>query len=151
MITRSNAVVLALLATVLVVGAAQATPPEIVPTPFLDRTDTTTCDFPVEIHFTANGQTAKIFSDGRIIVTGPLAATYSANGYSVSLNIAGPGTISPSGAVTGFGVGVGPTVLPSGELTLGYLAGQVEINIAAGTVELLHGHLLLDICAALAP
>jgi hypothetical protein len=151
MITRSNGFVLALLATVLVVGAAQATPPVIVPAPDVDRTDMT-CEFPVEIHFTTNGETAKIFSDGSIIVTGPLAATYSANGYSVSLNIAGPAMISPTGAVTTHGVGAGPTVLPNGELTLAYLAaGQVDIDTASRTAELLHGHLLLDICAALVP
>lgn len=104
-----------------------------------------------QIHYTANGQTAKIFSDGTIIITGPLAATFSANGKSLSLNIAGPVTISPSGAVTGYGVGAGPTVLPNGELTIGLLAGHVDTDITAGTAELLHGHVLLDICAALAP
>src|SRR5215471_2040998 len=111
MITRLNGLVLALLATVLVIGAAHATPPVIVPAPNIDFTDTTACGFPLQVHFTVNGETAKIFSDGRIIVSGPLKATYSANGNSVSLNIAGPGMISPSGAFIGHGVGAGPTVL----------------------------------------
>jgi hypothetical protein len=150
MITRSNGLVLALLATVLVVGAAQATPPTIVPAPNFDHIDMS-CEFPVEIHFTMNGETAKIFSDGSIIVTGPLKATYSANGKSLSLNIAGPATISPSGAVTAYGVGAGATVLPDGQLTLGYLAGLVDIDLTNRTAMLLHGHLVLDICAALTP
>jgi hypothetical protein len=151
MITRSNGLVLALLVTVLVVGAAQATPPVIAPAPFVDFTDTTTCAFPLEVHFTVNGQTAKIFSDGTIRITGPVKATYTANGKSVSLNIAGPAMISPTGAVTARGVGAGPTVLPNGELTFGYLTGLIEVDITIGTAVLLHGHLLLDICAALAP
>jgi hypothetical protein len=151
MITRSNGRVLALLVTVLVVGAAQATPRVIAPAPFVDFTDTTTCGFPLEVHFTVNGQKAKFFSDGTIIATGPVKATYSANGKSLSLNIPGPTMISPSGTVTGNGVGAGPTVLPDGELTFGYLAGLVEIDFTAGVAVLLHGHLVLDICAALEP
>ena len=151
MITRSNGLVLALLVTVLVVGAAQATPPVFAPAPFADFTDETTCGFPLEVHFTVNGQTAKIFSDGTIRITGPVKATYTANGKSVSLNIAGPAKISPTGAVTAQGVGAGPTELPNGELTFGYLAGQVEIDITAGIAVLLHGHLVLDICDTLAP
>ena len=151
MITRSNGRVLALLVTVLVVGAAQATPPVIAPAPFLDFTDETTCGFPLEVHFTVNGQLAKTFSDGTVRVTGPVKATYTANGKSVSLNIAGPAEISPTGTVTARGVGAGPTVLPNGELTFGYLAGLVDPDITTGTVVLLHGHLVLDICAALAP
>ena len=147
----SNGLVLALLVTVLVVGAAQAAPPVIVPAPFADFTDTTTCGFPLEVHFTVNRETAKIFSDGTIRVTGPVKATYTANGKSVSLNIAGPGEISPTGTFTAQGVGAGPTELPNGELTFGYLAGQVEIDITAGTALLLNGHLVLDICATLAP
>jgi hypothetical protein len=151
MITRSNGLVLALLAPVLLVSAAQATPPVFVPAPIPDHTDTRSCAFPVELHYTANGETARFFSDGTIIISGPLAATYSANGKSLSLNIAGPSKIMPSGAIFGYGVGTGPTVLPDGELTLGYLAGNVTVDISAGTVVLLHGHLVLDICAALEP
>jgi hypothetical protein len=130
MITRSNGRVLALLVMVLAVGAAQAAPPVFVPAPFVDFTDATTCGFPLEVHFTVNGQTAKIFSDGTIRFTGPVKATYSANGKSVSLNIAGPGEISPTGTFTAQGVGAGPTELPNGELTFGYLAGQVELNFS---------------------
>src|SRR5215471_13613766 len=116
MITRLNGLVLALLATVLVIGAAQATPPVFVPAPIPDFTfPDAICGFPVQVHFTVNAETAKIFSDGTIIVTGPLVATYSANGKSVTLNISGPGIIHPSGTATGFGVQAGPGMLSNGE------------------------------------
>lgn len=36
------------------------------------------------------GETAKLFSDGSVIVTGPLGATFSANGKTVAVNIPGP-------------------------------------------------------------
>jgi hypothetical protein len=141
------ALVLALSATVLSVPVAQATPPTIVPAPSSDFTDTTSCGFDVDIHYTTSGETAKFFTDGTIIVTGPLAATFSANGKSVTLNIAGPATIT-SESVIGHGVGAGPTLLPNGQTTLGYNAGTVDISGPAGVI--IHGHMLLDICAALA-
>jgi hypothetical protein len=140
------ALVLTVAAALLSVPVAQATPPTIVPAPGVDFTDTTSCGFDVHVHLTANGQTAKIFSDGKIIVTGPLAATFSAdNGKSVSLNIAGPATITGE-SVIGHGVGAGPTLLPDGQITLAYNAGTVDV--LAGVI--IHGHMLLDICAALA-
>ena len=95
------------------VPIAQATAPTIVPAPSLDFTDTTTCGFDVDVHFTTNGETAKIFSDGTIIVTGALAATFLADhGKSVALNIAGPATITDE-SVIGRGVGAGPTRCPT--------------------------------------
>jgi hypothetical protein len=142
------------LALVLAVGGAlvslpiaEATPPTIVPAPSLDFTDTTSCGFDVDVHFTTNGETAKIFSDGTIIVTGPLAATFSADDKSVALNIAGPATITGE-SVIGHGVGAGPTLLPNGQTTLAYNAGTVDISGPAGVI--VHGRMLLDICAALA-
>jgi hypothetical protein len=141
------ALVLAGAAALLSVPVAQATPPTIVPAPGVDFTDTTSCGFDVDVHYTTNGETAKIFSDGKIIVTGPLAATFSANGKSVTLNIAGPATITGE-SVIGHGVGAGPTLLPNGQTTLAYNAGVVDISGAAGVI--IHGHVLLDICAALA-
>ncbi|MFN2629584.1 MAG: hypothetical protein ABR569_13255 [Gaiellaceae bacterium] len=53
------------------VPVAQADAPVIVPAPAVDFTNTT-CAFPVAVHITANGETAKIFSDGTIIVSGRL-------------------------------------------------------------------------------
>jgi hypothetical protein len=126
---------------------ALATPPTIFPAPGNDFTDTTSCGFDVAVHYTTNGETAKIFSDGRISVTGPLAATFSANQKIVSLNISGPATIDGE-SVIGHGVGAGPTLLPNGQTTLAYNAGTVDISGPAGVI--IHGHMLLDICAALA-
>ena len=140
------ALVLAVAAALLSVPVAQATPPTIVPAPGVDFTDTTSCGFDVDVHYTTNGETAKIFSDGKIIVTGPLAATFSANGKSVALNIAGPATITGE-SVIGHGVGAGPTLLPNGQTTLAYNAGVVDISGPAAVI--IHGHVLLDICAAL--
>jgi hypothetical protein len=139
--------VFAVAAALLGVSVAQATPPTIVPAPSVDFTDTTSCGFDVDIHFTASGETAKIFSDGTIIVTGPLAASFSANGKSVTLSVPGPATITGE-SVTGHGVGAGPTLLPDGRTTLSYNAGTVDISGPAGVI--IHGHMLLDICAALA-
>jgi hypothetical protein len=140
------AVVLAVAAALLAVPVAQASPPDIVPAPGSDFTDTTSCGFDVAVHLTLNDETAKFFSDGRIIVTGPLAATFTAgNGKSVTLNVSGP-TIITGESLIGHGVGVGLTLLPDGRTTLAYNAGTIDI--LAGVI--IHGHMLLDICAALA-
>jgi len=149
-LTRRLSFALALVVAMLAVPVALADPPVIVPAPAVDFTDSTSCAFPVAIHFTANGETAKIFSDRTIIVTGPLAATFSANGKSVSLNISGPVKISPTGVAIAHGLGAGPVLLPNGQVTLAYFAGPVDISTGTGGVPL-NGHLRLDLCAALAP
>jgi hypothetical protein len=147
------ALLLAILVAAIAVPAAQANPPTIVPFPSTDFTDTTSCGFPVSIHVLVNGETAKIFSDGTIIVTGPLVWQFSANGKTITLPIPGPATIVPladgSVAVTGRGVGAGPLTNGPNGLTLAYIAGTVTIN-SDGTVTQQHGTVLLDICAALA-
>jgi hypothetical protein len=126
---------------------ALADPPAIVPIPNTDFTDTTSCGFDVAIHYTMSNETLKIFSDGTVIASGPIKATFSANGKIVALNISGPAMIRGE-AVTGLGVGAGPTLLPDGRVTLAYNAGQVDISGPAAVIQ--HGHMLLDICAALA-
>jgi hypothetical protein len=138
---------LSLIAALLVVPAALATPPQHVPITAADFTDTT-CGFPVDIHVTMADETATIFSDGKIIVTGPVKVTASANGKTVSMNVSGPTMISPDGTVIGHGVGVGPLELPGGGVTLAYSTGLVDITTQPATP--LHGHVLLDLCAALA-
>jgi hypothetical protein len=140
------------LGAVLVVPVSQADQPVITPAPASDFVDTT-CGFPVSIHFTVNGETAKTFSSGKTILSGPLVAQFSANGKSVTLNVAGPVTIIPTdGSVIfiGRGVGAGPISTPTG-VTLGYAAGTASIDTTTGIATLVHGHMLLDICAALAP
>jgi len=149
-----TAIAMVVAAALLAAGSvAQADQPTIVPSPNPDYVDTTSCPFPVSIQFTGN-ETAKTFSSGTTIITGPLVADYSANGKNVSLNISGPGRVTVSGGsvfVLGHGVGAGPLVTPNG-LVLSYTAGQVDIStspILEGV--LVHGTDLLDICAALAP
>ena len=137
----------AVVAAAVAVPAAQADAPVITPVPATDFPDTT-CGFSVQVHYTMSDETAKIFSNGTVIVTGPIKATFSANGKSVSLNISGPAMIRGE-SVIGFGVGAGPTLLPNGQTTLAYNAGPADISGPAAVI--LHGHMLLDICAALAP
>jgi hypothetical protein len=142
-----------LVAAFAVPSVAQADAPIIVPSPVGDSVDATSCDFPVSVHFTANGQSAKVFSSGKVIVTGPLAADFSANGKTVSLNISGPATVTeaPDGSVTiiGRGTGAGPFQTPNG-VTLAYAAGPVAVSPTGDPYVLLHGTIRLDICAALA-
>jgi hypothetical protein len=142
------AFVAAVLVALSSVPAALATQPTFVPLTATDFSDTTSCGFAVAIHYTVNGETAKIFGDGTVVVTGPVAATFSANGKTVALNISGPAMIRGE-SVTGYGTGAGPTLLPNGQTTLSYNAGVADIS--GPVAVLLHGHVLLDICAALAP
>ena len=62
--------------------------------------------------------------------------------------VAGPAMLRGE-SVIGYGVGAGPTQLPNGQTTLAYNAGTVDISGPIGVI--IHGHMLLDICAALAP
>jgi hypothetical protein len=148
--------ILALLALTACVAApfAQAGKPSRTPAPASDFTDSTTCGFPVDIHYTVNGQSAIAFDNGRVIIAGPLAAEFSANSKSLTLNISGPATVTPTAdsvIITGHGVGAGPIQLPDGSVTLAYAPGSVSIDPDTGVVTLLHGTIRLDICAALAP
>lgn len=144
-------ILVVLAAAAIATPLAQAEPPVIEPAPTQDFVDSSTCAFPVSVHFTVNGETAKTFSSGKTLLTGPLAAQFSANGKSVTVNIAGPVTITPTSSgvtVVGRGVGAGPVETPNG-VTIGYAAGPVEINPFTGIATLQHGTLRLDICAAL--
>jgi archaellum component FlaF (FlaF/FlaG flagellin family) len=132
------------------VPVAQAAPPTITPAPAEDYVDTT-CGFPVSVHFTANGETMKTFSDGTVLITGPLKADFSASGRTVSLNLSGPTSIRPSGdsvTILGHGVGAGPVDTADGQ-TLAYVAGQVTVS-PDGAGVLQDGTMLLDLCQALA-
>ena len=138
---------LALIVAMVAVAAAQAAPPTRVPITVTDFTDNT-CSFTVDVHVTTSGEKGTFFSDGTILVTGPLKATFSANGKSVSLNVSGPTKISPSGTIIGHGVGIGPLELPGGAVTFAYTAGVADITTQPAT--LLYCHVLLDLCVALA-
>ena len=136
-------------AAVAAVPVAQAGKPVIMPAPALNFTDDTTCGFDVVVHYVANAETMKIFDSGKILITGPLSATYSANGKTTAvLNISGPVEINGATALAR-GIGAGTIQMPDGTLMMVHAAGVVEFSSAGAT--LVHGHILLDICAALAP
>jgi hypothetical protein len=153
---RKLIVLLLAFAAVIGVPTALAEKPIFALAPAEDLVDSTTCGFDVAVHYTVSGETAKTFANGKVIVTGPLFAAFSANGKTISLNISGPATVVPgtdgSVAIIGRGVGAGPFLTPSG-VTLAYAAGTVSLtDFASGTgpIVLEHGKILLDICAALA-
>ena len=151
---RGIVIGLALLTAGIAAPFALADKPVKAPAPGSDFTDNTTCGFPVDIHYTVNGQHAITFEDGRVIVAGPLAAEFSANNKSVTVSIAGPAFITPTDGsvmIVGHGTGAGPLLLPDGTVTLAYAPGSVTIDPSGGPTVLNHGTIILDICAALAP
>jgi hypothetical protein len=148
-----------LIATVVAAGAvvvvplAVAVPPVITPAPQSDFVDSSTCGFPVSLHFVRNDETQKEFSSGKVLITGALSVEFSANGKTVGINISGPIQVTLNGAsvtIEGRGVGAGPTLLPDGSVTIGYTAGPTSIDPATSVATLQHGRFLLDVCAALA-
>ena len=139
-----------LLAAATVASAAIAAPPTFQgppPQPPLPFTDTT-CGFDVTVTFLIFGQTAKTFSDGTTIITGPLAVEFSANGKSVTFHISGPVFIAADGTIIGRGTGGGPVLTPNGAI-LAFAAGPALVT-ASGAAMLEHGTILLNVCAALA-
>jgi hypothetical protein len=148
------AVLASVVAGLVAVPAASASQPVFTPPPTSvpDFTDTA-CGFPINVHTVVNGEVAKTFSDGRIVITGPLVWEASANGKTVTLNIPGPATIvvAADGSATfaGRGVGAGDFLTPDGVRFL-EVAGRVTFPLD-GSVPPVQGHVLLDLCAALAP
>jgi hypothetical protein len=105
----------------------------------------------VSVHFVVNNETAKTFTNGTTIITGPLFAELSANGKSITLNTSGPGTITASGTITIHGVAFGELLTASGPVLV-QTAGTVSVvSLSPPQGVLEHGKLLLNICAALAP
>jgi hypothetical protein len=95
------------------------------------------------------GETLRLFSNGNLLVTGPLTVTFSANGKSVTVNASGPLIATSGHSFFGQGITVGPIQLPDGQLTIASVAGtEDDSNFPA---VLVHGTVLLDICAALTP
>jgi hypothetical protein len=137
---------LAAITAAIIVPGAQATRPTFIPVPAISFTDTT-CGFEMSVQGSA-GQTAKVFSNGTVIVTGPLTATVSANGKTLTLSIPGPFVAINGHTVFGLGRGLSAIQLPSGQITFALVAGQVDLSAFP---TLLHGTVLLDVCAALAP
>jgi hypothetical protein len=133
--------------------AARADPPQAFPLSAFDFVDTT-CGFDVSVHFVANGEVLRVFSNGNSLVTGPLSAEFSANGKTVSANISGPGIFrtNPDGSLTVFGAGTGFwRVQTATGLTLAVVAGVISIDFQTGVATVEHGTVVTDLCAALGP
>jgi hypothetical protein len=143
LLTVATVAAVALVATT----SASAGGPVFVPLPSGSFTDST-CGFTVTAQFSA-GETLKQFSNGTVIVTGPLTGVWSANGKSVTVNVPGPFIAISGHTAYGNGVGAGDVLLPDGEVTIAYSAGMTDLSGPVGV--LVHGTVLLDICAALAP
>ena len=139
---------IALITTALIVPAAHADSPTFTPLPASTFTDST-CGFDVTVQISA-GETLKVFSNGTLIVSGPLTTTVSANGKTITVAVPGPLVAVSGHAVYGLGVSFVPVQLPSGEI-LAVVAGKVDLS-AFPTLPptLVHGTVLLDVCAALA-
>ncbi len=137
---------LILLAWAMPVAAASPTR-EYAPLPDLIE-DTTSCGYLVDVTFPINREYALSFYDNagnliRIEITGHLVVTFTnpANHRSVTANISGPTRIGiANGTFESLGRGGGP--LPNFD-GLVLFAGRTG---SAG----IHGHLFLDVCAALA-
>ncbi|HEU6443685.1 MAG TPA: hypothetical protein VFL61_01360 [Gaiellaceae bacterium] len=100
------AAVVAVLVSLALAPSAAAEKPIIEPAPFGEFTGQYCEDFLVRVAETTNRGTAKIFSDGSVIITGTLnvAVTNLETGKTISLNISGPAMFSSDGSTL---VGVG--------------------------------------------
>lgn len=145
---RRSLLLLMVMAAALLVPTAQASPPTFIPQQSFSFTDPTTCGFDVNVDV-VSGETLRLFSKGNVLVTGPLSATFSGNGKSVTAKIPGP-TIGISGhTLLGKGITAGdPILLPDGKVTIAVVAGTVDESVVFPTV-LVRGTVLLDVCAAL--
>ena len=144
------------LLTVMMAGVASVAPganadqPTFTPVPSTDFVDTS-CGFPVSVHFLFSKETAKTFTNGTTIITGPQFAELSANGKSITLNSSAQATITASGAITIHGVSFGELLTPTGPVLV-QVAGTVSVvSLSPPQGVLEHGTVLLNICAALAP
>jgi hypothetical protein len=138
---------LAVVAAAVIAPAARADSPTFTPLPVFTFTDTT-CGLDVLVQLSA-GETEKDFSNGTVIVSGPLSATLSANGKTVTVNIPGPFIAISGHTAIGLGLGLLPGILlPDGRVTFAYVAGVVD---ESGFPTLVHGTVKLDVCEALAP
>jgi len=137
---------LVVVAAAVIAPAARADSPTFTPVEAFTFTDST-CGFDVLVQGSA-GETLKEFSNGTVIVSGPLSATFSANGKTVTVNIPGPFIAISGHTATAYGLGAGAFQLPDGRVTLAYVSGVVD---ESGFPTLVHGKVLLDLCEGLAP
>jgi hypothetical protein len=129
---------------------AVAAGPSREPAPLPDLIQDMSCGFLVEATFPVNDEFAISFVDEdgnltRLVIAGRLVVTFTnpATGESITANISGP-------TILDFASGTGKTLGRAG----GPIAGLAGLTLFAGNVDVnsgeRHGHLLLDVCAALA-
>ena len=147
--------VVAVLGALALAPSAAADKPTIEPAPFGVFTGQYCEDFLVRVSETTNRGTAKIFSDGSVIITGTLNVdvTNVETGKTISLNISGPAMFSSDGTTL---VGVGKWLFfgEAGFLgrtgpTLETSDGRFVLELAGGTFVSRTGH-VRELCAELA-
>jgi hypothetical protein len=121
------------------------------------------CSFPVQVHVVAEDEVLRIFSDGRIAITGTAVRrfTNTVSGESLEFTVSGPEflTPNPDGTVSVKFVGLHMPVLPPGALGPGspaifwITAGPIIAVDAGGplpaSIERLGSTVLHDVCAEL--
>jgi hypothetical protein len=149
------AVVAVLCISLALAPSAAADKPIIEPAPFGEFTGQYCEDFLVRVRETTNRGTAKIFSDGSVIITGTLNVdvTNLETGKTISLNISGPAMFSSDGTTL---VGVGKWLFfgEAGFLgrpgpTLEIFNGRFTLDLADGTFVRRTGT-VRELCAELA-
>jgi hypothetical protein len=137
---------------VLLVSAHQAfaASPSREPAPLPDLIEDESCGYLVDVTFPVNDEFAILFVDAegnlvRVIIAGRLVVTFTnhATGESITANISGP-------TILNFADGTGKTLGRIG----GPITGLAGLNLFSGNVDTntgeSHGHLSLNVCAALA-
>lgn len=150
-----TAVVAVLGISLVLAPSATADKPIIEPAPFGEYSGQFCEDFLVRVAETTNRGTAKIFSDGSVIITGTLDVdvTNVETGRTISLNISGPAMFSSDGTTL---VGVGKWLFfgEAGFLgrpgpTLETFDGRFTIDLVGGTFVRRTGT-VRELCAELA-
>lgn len=97
---RRSLVLLVAVVTGIVAPAAAADPPERFPAPTPELITGSFCeDFDVALRLTTNSETATIFSNGSVIITGALKGTLEnvETGKTINVNFSGPVFVPPAG------------------------------------------------------
>jgi hypothetical protein len=138
-------------------SAALAEPPTRVPAPSPDFTGRYCADFDVLVHPAINKETATIFSDGRVIITGTFTVdlTNLASNKTITVNASGPVFFSSDGSVGVFGgrtllFGEAGTFGPNPELSLQSGVVTITFTPTGGIASITRTGHADDLCSLLA-